>query len=126
MKRGRVRTRVLGAGWEERFLEAVRKARERKLVPPEAAEKLRRFAGVYFCARCRKDHRTESALGRKHLRLQPAPQKSNPQPLVARAPAGGGAPGKPPKPPRARGQAPEPAPPRREGKRPRGVKRRAS
>jgi hypothetical protein len=72
-KRPGVRTRTLGIGWEERFLTAVRKAREQGLVPPEQAEKLRRLAGAYFCVKCKQEHRTESDLGRKHLRLQPSP-----------------------------------------------------
>jgi hypothetical protein len=73
VKRSGVRTRTLGIGWEERFLAALRKAREQKLIPEAEAEKLRRLAGVYFCVRCRQEHRTESALGKKHLRLQPPP-----------------------------------------------------
>lgn len=70
-KQARVRTRTLGAGWEERFLAAVRKARETKAIAPEQAEKLRAFAGAYFCGKCQKEHRTESELGKQHFRLQP-------------------------------------------------------
>jgi hypothetical protein len=73
VKRQGVRTRTLGLAWEERFLAAVRKAREQKLIPEGEADKLRRLAGAYFCVRCRQEHRTESDLGRKHLRLQPGP-----------------------------------------------------
>ncbi|HEV8360816.1 MAG TPA: hypothetical protein VGR28_10220 [Candidatus Thermoplasmatota archaeon] len=78
MKRSGVRTRTLGLGWEERFLDAVRKARERNLIAFDAAEKLRRLAGAYFCVKCKQEHRTESALGKKHLRLQPAPKDGAP------------------------------------------------
>lgn len=76
MKRSGVRTRTLGLAWEERFLAAVRKAREQKLIAAEQAEKLRLLAGVYFCVKCQKEHRTESEQGRAHLRLQPkAPEE---------------------------------------------------
>jgi hypothetical protein len=71
VKRTGVRTRTLGTGWEERFLTAVRKAREQQLIPAEQAEKLRRLAGAYFCVKCKQEHRTESTLGKQHLRLQP-------------------------------------------------------
>lgn len=73
VKRTGVRTRTLGAGWEERFLAAVRRAREESLMPADAAEKLRAFAGAYFCVKCQQEHRTESKLGKKHLRLRPTP-----------------------------------------------------
>lgn len=76
VKRSGVRTRTLGLGWEERFLAAVQKARAQKLIPPEGAEKLRLLAGVYLCAKCRKEHRTGSRLGKEHLRLQPAPPRT--------------------------------------------------
>lgn len=79
-KRTRVRTHTLGAGWEERFLAAVRKARDQKLIALEGAEKLRAFAGAYFCVKCKKEHRTESDLGKQHLRLQP---KAAPAPVEA-------------------------------------------
>lgn len=78
MKRQGVRTRTLGLAWEARFLAAVAKAREQKLIGEGEAEKLRRLAGAYFCARCQQEHRTESKLGRKHLRLQP-PLPATPQ-----------------------------------------------
>jgi hypothetical protein len=78
VKRSGVRTRTLGVGWEERFLEAVRKAREERLIAPEAAEKLRLLAGAYFCATCEKEHRTESRLGRAHVRRQPKPGPEQP------------------------------------------------
>lgn len=83
-KRTRVRTHTLGAGWEERFLAAVRKAREGKAIAPEAAEKLRALAGAYFCVKCQKEHRTESEQGKAHLRLQP---KAAPAPVAAAADA---------------------------------------
>jgi hypothetical protein len=56
----------------ERFLAAVRKAREQQLIGNDAAEKLRLLAGVYYCKECKKEHRTESAQGKAHLRLAPA------------------------------------------------------
>jgi hypothetical protein len=92
-----VRTRTLGAAWEERFLQAVQKAREQNLIPRDAAEKLRLLAGVYLCGRCKKEHRTESALGKEHLRLQPAsPATAKDVPAAQRkphpAPAAKGAP----------------------------------
>jgi hypothetical protein len=71
MARARARTSTLGSAWEERFLDAVRKAGADKLIPGDAVDTLRRFAGVYFCATCGTEHRTESDQGRKHLRLQP-------------------------------------------------------
>ncbi|MCA1813772.1 MAG: hypothetical protein LC624_07460 [Halobacteriales archaeon] len=73
MRRQGVRTRTLGVAWEERFLAAVRKAREQKLIGAPEADRLRRIAGAYDCVKCRQEHRTESALGKKHLRLQPPP-----------------------------------------------------
>lgn len=87
----RVRTRTLGTGWSERFLEALRKARDGKLIPAEQAEKLRSFAGAYFCAKCDQEHRTESELGKKHLRTQPKPATTQ-QDAVQAAPAKKGKP----------------------------------
>lgn len=85
MKRSGVRTRTLGIGWEERFLEAVRKARERSLIPADQAEKLRRLAGAYFCVKCKQEHRTESRLGKAHLRLQPKPAEEPAAPKKGKA-----------------------------------------
>lgn len=79
-KASRVRTHTLGAMWEERFLAAVHKAREAKAITPDGADKLRAFAGAYFCVKCQKPHRTESAQGKAHLRLQ---AKAGPAPVEA-------------------------------------------
>lgn len=90
MKRRAVRSGVLGAGWEERFLAAVRAAREKGLIPAGESEKLRRLAGAYLCPQRQQEHRTESAMGRKHLRwrreLEEVPKSEGPPLKVGPSP----------------------------------------